>query len=42
VFIQGRNESCLFRGEMNTVLGKKCKNAFSGMKRIMFIQGRNE
>jgi hypothetical protein len=34
VFIQGRNAQCFFREEM--------KNAFSGKKIIMFIQGRNE
>jgi hypothetical protein len=34
VFIQGRNEQCLFREEMNS--------AYSGKKLIVFIQGRNE
>ena len=34
VFIQGRNEQCLFREEMNS--------AYSGKKWIVFIHGRNE
>jgi len=34
VFIQGRNELCLFREEMNSV--------YLGEKWVVFIQGRNE
>jgi hypothetical protein len=34
VFIQGRNEQCLFREEMNS--------AYSGNKLIVFIRRKNE
>jgi hypothetical protein len=34
MLLQGRNEWCLFREEMNSV--------YSGQKLIVFIQGRNE
>ena len=42
VFIQGRNEWCLFREEMNSAYSGKKWSVYSGKKWIVFIQGRNE